>query len=270
MRRVERYVIHGGVRGYERLKVIALAHRATTAALLDRLDLCPGMRCVDIGCGGGDVSFELAGRVGANGHVTGIDMDEVKLALAGETAAERGIANVDFDVGNVNEWNEPGAYDLVFSRLLLEHLSRPVDMLRRMWEAVAPGGAIAVEDADHEALFCYPPSEAYALYTDTFRETIRRHGGDPTFGRKLVSCFLEAGIPAPEITLTQRVDREGEVKTLPVLTLDAIAEIVIADGLALAETIASTRNELARLAADPATIIGGPRMFHAWARRTPD
>jgi 2-polyprenyl-3-methyl-5-hydroxy-6-metoxy-1,4-benzoquinol methylase len=113
---VERYVIRGGRHGYARLQVLARARRADTVELLRRAGLRPGMRCLDLGCGGGDVSFELASLAGAQGSVTGIDMDEVKLALAREAATGRGFANVEFRTGNVNDWAEPGAYDFVYCR----------------------------------------------------------------------------------------------------------------------------------------------------------
>ena len=49
---------------------------------------------------------------------------------------ERGVSNVKFVAGNVNSWDQPDAYDVVYSRFLLQHLSEPVDLLRRMWAAV--------------------------------------------------------------------------------------------------------------------------------------
>ena len=52
------YVIRGGVEGRERLRVISRVLRQTTASLLDRLELQPGMSCLDAGCGGGDVTCE--------------------------------------------------------------------------------------------------------------------------------------------------------------------------------------------------------------------
>jgi ubiquinone/menaquinone biosynthesis C-methylase UbiE len=84
---VERYVLRGGHAGYARLEVLARARRADTVELVRRAGLCPGMRCLDLGCGDGDVSFELASLAGPAGAVTGIDMDEVKLALARERPA---------------------------------------------------------------------------------------------------------------------------------------------------------------------------------------
>ena len=95
-------MIRGGSDGYTRLQVLARARRADTVELLRRAGLLPGMRCLDLGCGGGEVSFELASLAGVSGSVVGIDMDEVKLALAREAATGRGFANVEFRAGNVN------------------------------------------------------------------------------------------------------------------------------------------------------------------------
>lgn len=100
---MERYVLRGGRAGYTRLQVLARARQAETAELVRRAGLRPGMRCLDLGCGGGEVTFELASLAGPAGAVIGIDMDEMKLALARETAAEHGIANVEFWVANVND-----------------------------------------------------------------------------------------------------------------------------------------------------------------------
>src|SRR5262249_9365335 len=155
-RPVQHYVIRGGEAGYERLQLLARARRADTIALLDRAGVGPGMRCVDLGCGGGNVAFELARLVGPRGSGTGIGIDAVKLELAREAAVRQGLANVEFRAANVDEWDEPSAYDVVYGRFLLQHLNRPLDMLRRMWSAVRPGGVIAVEDTDFDGAFCEP------------------------------------------------------------------------------------------------------------------
>ena len=84
-------------------------------------------------------------------------MDRVKLDLAGEAAAEEGLTHVRFVQSDVYDWSEPDTYDVVYCRFVLEHLSRPVDVLRAMWAAVRPGGVLLVEDADFDAAFCWPP-----------------------------------------------------------------------------------------------------------------
>jgi hypothetical protein len=64
---MERYVIRGGTAGFERLQVLARSWAPTTGALFDRVGVTTGMHCLDLGSGAGDVSFELARRVGATG-----------------------------------------------------------------------------------------------------------------------------------------------------------------------------------------------------------
>ena len=128
---MERYVIRGGRAGYERLQLLARDRWPDTRALFARAGVGAGMRGIDLGCGGGEVTFELAKLIAPDGAVVGIDMDEIKLALAREAAAERGVTNVEFRALNVNDWDEPATYDVVFSRFLLQHLRQPVALLRR-------------------------------------------------------------------------------------------------------------------------------------------
>ena len=262
-------MIRGGKQGYERLAVLARAWLPTTSALFDRVQLGTGMRCLDLGCGGGDVTFEMAQRVGPHGSVTGIDMDEVKLELAREAAAAQGLANVEFRPMNIYEWAEPDSYDFVYCRFVLQHLSRPVDVLRNMWAAVRVGGVIVVEDADFDGAFCDPPDEGHAFWVEAYQRVLERHGGDPRSGRKLHRRFFEAGIPDPELTVVQRVHRTGEAKMLPHLTVEATADAMVSEGVATAEEVRAALERLADYAADPHTIVGSPRTFQTWSRRVP-
>lgn len=265
--RVERYVIRGGQPGAERLAVLARTWLPTTSALLDRVQLAPGMRCLDLGCGGGDVTLELARRVGPTGRVTGVDMDDVKLSIARASADEAGLATVELRHLNVYDWTEPDAYDLVYCRYVLQHLSRPVDVLRAMWAGVRPGGVVVVEDADFEGSFCDPPHAGFAFWVDAYQRVLRRHGGDPLTGRKLPRLFAEAGIDEPELTVVQRADRRGEAKTLPFSTIEATAEAIVAEGIATQRQVDDALEDLRIFADDDAWLSGSPRIFQAWTRR---
>jgi ubiquinone/menaquinone biosynthesis C-methylase UbiE len=101
---VEQYVIRGGREGYERLPLLARDRWPDTAALFERVGLSPGMRCIDLGYGGDEVTLEIARLVGPDDSVTGADMDEVKLDLAREAA-----------VGSV--WTEGEGKTLAWSTL---------------------------------------------------------------------------------------------------------------------------------------------------------
>ena len=74
MRPHDRYVIRGGAQGRERLRLLSTVMGARSRAFLEAAGVRRGDRCVDIGCGGGDVAFELAEIVGADGSVLGVDL----------------------------------------------------------------------------------------------------------------------------------------------------------------------------------------------------
>src|SRR5262245_4677860 len=99
--KLESYIIRGGVAGRQRLRLVAQITRPTTLALLARAGLRPGMSCLDAGCGGGDVTLDLARTVGPQGCVVGIDLDEIKLEAARAEAAAAGLSNLEFCVADV-------------------------------------------------------------------------------------------------------------------------------------------------------------------------
>jgi ubiquinone/menaquinone biosynthesis C-methylase UbiE len=198
---MEGYVIRGGRAGYDRLKVLARAWAPTTEALLDRVGVGAGQAGLDLGCGAGDVTFEIARRVGPGGRVVGIDMDAVKLDLARREAAALGLVNGEFQRASADDWAEPDAYDLVYCRNFTQHLARPAQVLRAMWAAVRPGGALVAEDVEFSAAFCDPPNQWHDFWLDTYQATLRARAGDPASGRKLHRLFRAAGVAEP-LTVT--------------------------------------------------------------------
>lgn len=267
-RREERYVIRGGKEGYQRLLVLSRDRWPDTLALLKRAEVRSGMNVLDLGCGGGEVTLELARLVGPQGRVTGVDMDAVKLDLARGAAAERKIPNVEFRRQNVNEWDEPDAYDAVYSRFLLHHLQSPVELLRRMWAAVRREGVLIIEDADFDGWCADPANDGFDFFVRVYSDVVRHHGGDPTLGRKLRRYLLDAGVPDPELALVQPVRRTGEAKALPWSTLEASSEAILSAKLATPGELTSALESLAQFVENPATITSGPRIFQAWIRRT--
>jgi 2-polyprenyl-3-methyl-5-hydroxy-6-metoxy-1,4-benzoquinol methylase len=262
----DQYIIRGGREGYERLQLLARDRWPDTSALFERAGLCSGMRCVDLGCGGGEVTLEMA-RLVAPGVVTGVDMDEVKLRLARNAADDRGVINVEFRALDVDDWDQPDAYDVVYSRFLLQHLRRPVDLLRRMWSAVRSGGVIIVEDADFDGWFCNPPNEGFEFFLRAYSQVLRHRGGDHTIGRKLRAYFLEAGILPPEMSLVQSLRVTGDTKTLAWSTLDASADAIASEGIASPDELKAALSSLGEFTEDPDTLIGGPRIFQLWSKR---
>ena len=156
---------------------------------------------------------------------------------------------------------------MVYSRFLLQHLSEPVNLLRRMWAAVRTGGLLIVEDADFDGWCCHPPNKGFDFFVRTYAEVIRRRGGDHACGRKLYSYCLEAGIPAPQVALVQSVFTSGEGKELAWSTLDATGEAILAEGVATTSDLAAALASLRQFTDDTTTLIARPRVFQLWSAR---
>ena len=263
----EQYVIRGGRQGYDRLRLLAQKSGRDTSALLKRAGVGTGMRGIDVGCGGGTVTLELAQMTAPDGVITGIDMDEVKLDLAREEVARRQLDNVEFRAIDVNDWDEPASYDVVYSRFLLQHLTARTELVARMWAAVRPGGVLIVEDADFDGWACHPPNAGFDFFVRTYCEVLRRRGGDPTTGRQLFDYFVRCGIPTPEVRVVDTVDHAGDTKAMAWSTLDATQEAIVGAAVASAEDVGTALTDLRRFTDDPTTLISGPRVYQLWVER---
>jgi len=136
-----------------------------------------------------------------------------------------------------------------------------------MARAVRPGGVVAVEDADFEGSFCWPPNPAFDFWVHAYQAALAAVGGDPLSGRRLHARFVEAGLPAPELRVVQRVDVSGEAKTMPYRTIETTAETILAEGIASETELAQALSGLEALGGDDTTVLGSPRNFQAWSRR---
>ncbi|MBD0418720.1 class I SAM-dependent methyltransferase [Streptomyces sp. TRM S81-3] len=156
--------------------------------------LKPHMRILDIGCGPGTITADLAALV-PDGRVTGVDRAPEILERARATAAGRGLANVDFAVADVHALDYPDdTFCVVHAHQVLQHVGDPVQALREMKRVTKPNGFIAVRDADYGAMTWYPASPGMDDWLDLYHRVARAGGGEPDAGRRLKSWALRAGL----------------------------------------------------------------------------
>lgn len=261
-----RYTIDGGRAGKARLDVLASVCAEGTNALLDRVGIHDGARCLDLGCGGGHVARELASRVGERGYVVAVDMDATVVALAQEDTDAAGITNIEFRAGDARDV-ERQAYDVVYARFLLSHLYDPRAATDVIASALTPGGVAIFEDVDFPGYFCFPPSSAHDYYLRTYRETVRRRGGDPDLGPRLPALLQAAGLRNVRVAVSQACAVAGEAKLIPPLTLERIGSAAVEEGVATANELSTAVHQLYAEAADPSTLMGMPRVIQAWGTR---
>jgi SAM-dependent methyltransferase len=261
-----RYAIRGGKQGKERLDVLARVLLPTTKQLLDRAGLIRGMKCLDVGCGGGNVAMLIAGIVGPEGPVSATDTDPEILALAREDAAAAKITNVKFQQLDACTCLWHNEFDLAYARFLLSHLHEPVNCLAAMVAACVPGGII-IEDTDFAGSFCYPACAAYERYKELYQELVRLRGGDPNIGPKLPALLHRAGIQDIELNVIQPAHIHGEGKLMAPLTMARISDALTSEGLAPENEVQQILTELNRVADDCETVISLPRIFQVWGKR---
>ena len=254
------YLIRGGIEGRERLRVLGRVKRPTTLPLLERAGVTPGLRCLDVGCGGGDVTFDLASLVGLTGEAIGIDVDATKIELARADAEQVGVTNLEFRVGDVSGGLGEDEYDAIYVRFVLTHLRDPEAGVEVMRRALRRGGRLIVEDIDFRGSFCEPESADFERYEEIYEESARRNGGDPWIGLRLPAMLAAAGFVRVQPHVVQPADLEGESKLMPALTLENIKGTAIRHGVARAEEIDRLVDELYALARDPRTYVANPRI----------
>lgn len=261
------YIIRGGVEGRERLRLLARVMRPATLGLFERIGIQPGMKVLDMGCGGGDVTFELARIVGPEGCVIGMDMDEKKLELARGEAAEQQQFNVTFQRSEVSACELQPEFDVVYARFLLTHLKDSPGALAKMHQALRPGGVLVVEDIDFTGHFCWPESAAFARYLELFTQAVRLQGADPNIGPRLPAMLKDLDCQRVQMHVAQPAAIDGEAKLMSPLTMENIADAVLAAGLASRSEVDQLIADLYEYARSPRTVMSLPRVVQAWGYR---
>ena len=260
------YVLATGDAAANRLRILHNAYGPGARELLLRAGIKPGMRVVDLGCGVGMTTQLLAELVGPTGKVIGVDYSEAQVKQA-RTLLPPEFSNVSFVEASATDTNLPReAFDLVYCRFLLIHLTDPEAALNEMLALLKPEGIVAVEDGDLASASSEPAS-AFQEFSNLFGALGPKWGVDYTLGRRLYHMVLDANFSEVEVTLNQPVFARGENKRLLELSVAEAGPSFVAAGLITAEQLTEIVAEMNRLSEDPAVLAILPRMSQVWARK---
>jgi len=172
------------------------SHRWRTAEnsapyLLDHLR--PGLSLLDVGCGPGTITGDLAARV-APGPVIGVDTSDEVLVEAREVARRPGVTDLSFEVGSVLDLRfDDGSFDVVHAHQVLQHVGDPVGALVEMRRVCRPGGLVAARDGDYPGFRYYPDDPDLDGAIVAYGELTRRNGANWDAGRRLLAWAHAAG-----------------------------------------------------------------------------
>ena len=157
-----------------------------------------GVGVLDVGCGPGTITVDIAARV-APGRVVGIDPSADVLDQARANAQRAGVDNTRFATGDVYALDaESDTYDVAHAHQVLLHLTDPPAALREMMRVVRPGGVVAVRDCDYAGMLWYPEDARLGRWQEIYRAVGRGNGAEPDAGRRLLAWANAAG--AEDIT----------------------------------------------------------------------
>jgi len=156
--------------------------------------LRPGADLLDVGCGPGTITVDLAARV-APGAVLGVDVSAEAVAEA-RAYAEANAAGgaVRFETGSVYALALADAsFDVVHAHQVLQHLTDPVAALVEMGRVLRPGGIVAVRDSDYGTFVWGPDDPVLERWRELFFAVTARNGADAAAGRHLLQWVHAAG-----------------------------------------------------------------------------
>lgn len=163
----------------------------SAAYLLPRLR--PAMTLLDVGCGPGTITCDLARSV-APGRVVGIDASEAVIAEARATADASGVRSVSFQAGDLFHLPfDDGTFDVVHAHQVLQHVGDPVAALTEMRRVCRPGGLVAARDSDYPTFRHFPDEADIARALDAYGSLTLINGANWDAGRRLLHWARSVG-----------------------------------------------------------------------------
>ena len=265
----EEYILGHSSAEEERLRRQARELEGESRWLFDRLDIRPGARAIDVGCGPQGTLDLLAERVGPQGAVVGIERDAQSVSLARKFVAGRGLANVEVVHGDVKATALPrGSFDVVHARLVLVNVPEPEGVVREMVGLARPGGVVASHEADYLAHVCDPPSPAWSRLFELFEGYSRASGIDLFVGRRTHRMLRDAGLVDIHVNPVIHVYPHGHSRrTIFWDFIRNVRERVIAHGLVRETELTQLMDELRRHLDDPGTLVVSHLFFQVWGRK---
>jgi SAM-dependent methyltransferase len=228
----------------------------------------PGMRVLDLGCGAGDVTFVAAVLVGPDGSVVGVDHSPDALARARLRAGQRGLAQVRFVEGDLNDPAPGGPFDAIVERLVLWMVPDPAALLRRQATVLRPGGLVVPIEADLSTIRSLPET-AFGTQVKSWMVEAFAKAGMSMLGPRLWAIVQEARLrPLGMIGVQPHFGPGDEVGIAFLVETMRVAEpVIVGTGVATAEEIGmETFEQRLRDERQRTQAVGAyPMLLSAWA-----
>jgi len=212
----------------ERQTLLGKVLARVTDRLLSVLQLPPGTKGLDLGCGMGETTRQLARTLDKPNEIVGLELNPDLVETAKKVSSGQ-EDRVSFEQGDVFALEfADNSFDFVFARYLLMHLSEPEAVLKEMLRVCKSRGVVAVQEPDFSFQRCYPDSWAYERLPDLFRRLFP----DAFLGPKLWLLFQKIGYGSSNVLVDSVVEvNQNDLRRCYRLSVEAMEKAVIEKGL---------------------------------------
>ncbi len=188
----------------EEIARLGLQHRVWKPRVLDawsRAGFSAGHVLLDVGCGPGWASLDMAAIVGPGGRVHAVDRSRRFLEALEAERSRSGIGNlltheIDLDTGPLPDLRADGAW----ARWVFAFVKRPRDLAGRLREALRPGGSVVLHEYfDYAAWRMAPRVAELEEFVTAVMESWRAQGGEPDVGLDLPGWLTESGFDVRDL-----------------------------------------------------------------------
>jgi len=237
---------------------------AVTDRLLEFLPLPSASRCLDVSCGMGETTRQLAGKLDNSVELIGVDQDPnlIEVARSVPCAAD---GRITFQQGDAADLRfEDQTFDFVFLRYLLHHLDHPQAVLAEMQRVCKSGCIVAVQEPDCAKQYCYAESWAYEKIPDIYGRLF----ANAFIGRQLYSLFQQLGCPSPHIDVVTLAGVNVELRRSYRMVVEAIGPALIEKGILDPKELQELCEELRRVEEQDDVLCVWSLTFSVWVNRT--
>ena len=215
---------------------LGLQHKIWSAAafsIWERAGIRAGQTVLDLGCGPGYTTRDLAGVVTPKGEVVAIDESARFIEHLKSRPKSPAEAPIDARVGDVQKLDLPAqSFDAAYQRWVLCFVKDPEAVVAGVARALKPGGVFASQDYMHyEGILLAPPSAPWQRFIQVVAEAWRGHGGDTEIGMRLPAMLARHGLKTVEIAPLHRAARpDSPLWTWPTIFIENYAPKLVEEG----------------------------------------
>lgn len=236
-----KYAYGGKVEEAIRLEAQAKAFEGVIEKELEISGLKSNMMVLDAGCGTGSVTRKIALKAHPE-EAYGVDFDPLFIKEATKLAANQGIQNMKFELGNIDNLKfDDAMFDLSYCRLVLMHVSNPVKTITELKRVTKIGGLVVAADTDDGSMLTYPHAPKFFDLWLKFCQRAKARGDARYISRPLFSIFSDAGLssikiyPFPLFATQQTPEMLKTLVSAPIQIVEQDKDAVIQEGLITAE-----------------------------------